>query len=872
MPQKTSETPMMTQYNEMKAQHPDAFLFFRLGDFYEMFNEDALKAAQILEITLTSRNKNADNPIPMCGIPYHSASEYIKTLVSQGYKVAIAEQLEDPKLTKGMVKRGIVRIITPGTYMNEGVGLVENNYLAGLDFVDNHYILAFSDIGTGELKVTTLTSFNAVLTEFVQLQSKELVVSDTIPADEVEQLQHLQNFTLSHFTHNPEEASTTEAKYQQVLSEITDTQELHGLVLLMTYVNSMSHQDIDHWQVARHYEVAHYLHMDYYAKTNLELTESVRTKKRQGSLLAFLNKTETAMGFRLLKQWLDRPLISLPAIERRQTQVGDLIEHYFERLEIKELLHGVYDLERLVAKVAMGNVNPKELLQLNQSLKRVPGIMETVNSIATDNPDADVWLPIQDHITHLPELVATITAAIKEDAPATLKDGNVIADGFNAQLDEYRGAMRNGQQWIAQLQADERAKTGIKSLKVGYNKVFGYYIEVTKANLHLLEEGQYDRKQTLTNAERFITPELKEVEAKILEAEEQSQILEHQLFQQVREEVKNHQVVLQTIANTVATIDVLQSLAEVSENHQYVKPQFMTDKRDIYLKDSRHPVVEGVIGQDRFVPNDIMMDADTQILMITGPNMSGKSTYMRQLGLIVILAQMGCFVPASEARLPIFDKIFTRIGAADDLLAGQSTFMVEMMEANQALQHATDNSLLLFDELGRGTSTYDGIALAQAILIYLHDHFEAKVLFSTHYHELTALDKSLPHLANIHVGASEEDGELVFLHKVFKGATDKSYGIHVAKLAGMPDELLKNAQEVLKELEDNNLNEVNKNQQISLFDFQLAEPAPEEKSQAEVPSLSQNATDVIQQLKQEDIYNLTPIQALNFLADLKNQL
>jgi len=868
MPQKTKETPMMVQYNEMKAQHPDAFLFFRLGDFYEMFNEDALKAAQILEITLTSRNKNAEDPIPMCGIPYHSASEYIKTLVSQGYKVAIAEQLEDPKLTKGMVKRGIVKVITPGTYLNESIGINENNYLAALTMANNQYILAFSDVGTGELKVTTLDDFNAVLTEFAQLQSKELVVSEAIQANDVEQLQHLQNFTLSHFNVTYETKNETQARYQDVLTDIGDAAELDGIVTLLVYVNSMSHQAIDHWQTARHYEVAHYLHMDYYAKANLELTESVRTKKRQGSLLAFLNKTETAMGFRLLKQWLDRPLISLNAIEQRQNQVEDLIEHYFERLEIKDLLHGVYDLERLVAKVAMGNVNPKELLQLNQSLSCVPGIIATLDQIVADNENTDVWAQIRRNITDLPELTGMIQAAIKEDAPATLKDGNVIADGFDPQLDEYRDAMRNGQQWIAQLQADERAKTGIKSLKVGYNKVFGYYIEVTKANLHLLEEGRYDRKQTLTNAERFITPELKEMEAKILEAEEQSQILEHRLFQEVREAVKQHQVVLQRIAQTVATIDVLQALAEISESHQYVKPIFTTDKRDLFLKDSRHPVVEGVIGQDKFVPNDIIMDPDTSILMITGPNMSGKSTYMRQLGLIVILAQMGCFVPATEARLPIFDKIFTRIGAADDLLAGQSTFMVEMMEANQALQHATDASLLLFDELGRGTSTYDGIALAQAILIYIHDHFDAKVLFSTHYHELTALEESLPHLRNIHVGASEEDGELVFLHKVFDGATDKSYGIHVAKLAGMPDSLLKNAQAVLKDLEANNLNEVNKDQQMSLFS--LAEDDIATANQGLV--VSQSEVDVLDQLKQEDIYNLTPIQALNLLADLKNKL
>ncbi|AMB93466.1 DNA mismatch repair protein MutS [Aerococcus sanguinicola] len=855
MVQKTKKTPMMEQYEAMKAKYPDAFLFFRLGDFYELFNDDALKAAQLLEITLTSRNKNAENPIPMCGVPYHAAGDYIRQLIRLGYKVAIAEQMEDPKQAKGMVRREVIRLITPGTYLEEG-SQQRNNYICSLLQSKSGYALAHSDLGTGELQVTQLTSLESLLTEFAQLQPSELVVETEPDEDFLDKLKRLADFTLS--VYSPDPAAIEDQ--DQLLTAIEGADERAALTLLLAYVQATQFQMVDHWQEAEHYEVDHYLHLDHYAKRNLELTESIRTRQQANSLLAFLNQTRTAMGSRLLRQWLDRPLIIAADIERRQNCVADLMDQYFVRLEIQEQLKGVYDLERLVAKISMGSVNARELLQLKQSLAKVPAIVHNLQLLLAEDEDRQAhWQGVLESLTALPEVVDLIDRAIDPDANVQITEGDIIRDGFNDQLDHYRDAMRHGKAWIAKLQADERERTGIKSLKVGYNKVFGYYIEVTKANLHLLddlEENNYERKQTLANAERYITPELKEMERTLLEAEDKSIDLEYQLFIQVRDQVKAYKQDLQALAKSVASLDVLQSFAQISEDYQFVRPEISLDDRNLEIIDSRHPVVEAVIGKDQFVPNSIEMDDKTNVLLITGPNMSGKSTYMRQLALIVIMAQMGCDVPAKSAKMPIFDQIFTRIGAADDLISGQSTFMVEMLEANQAIQYATDRSLLLFDEIGRGTSTYDGIALAQAILEYLHDHLEAKLLFSTHYHELTSLEDSLPGLRNIHVGASEKDGELVFLHKIFPGPADRSYGIHVAKLAGMPKSLLANADRILKDLQASHGED--QGEQLSLFS--VAETSP----RAEDPT----ATWVMDQLDQVDLNDTTPMQAFELLRKL----
>lgn len=856
MPQKTKHTPMMEQYFSIKAQYQDAFLFYRLGDFYELFYEDALQVAQLLELTLTSRNKNAEDPIPMCGIPYHAAANYIDTLVEQGYKVAICEQVEDPKTTKGMVKREVVQLVTPGTVMDgKGLSAKDNNFLTALAFDGTHYGFAYVDLTTGELRSAVLEDDEAVLNEASALQTKEVVFTTEIPETVSELLESRLGVIFS-----TQEAYEENAEFQFLTSDLDVTLEKEVTGKLLSYLAVTQKRSLDHIQKAVSYQPDHFLKMDYYSKFNLELTQSIRTGKKQGTLLWLLDETKTAMGGRLLKQWLDRPLIQQSQITARQDQVASLIHAFFERADLQEALTKVYDLERLAGRVAFGSVNGRDLIQLRTSLQQVPYIHAILSGI-----DHGEWRDLLTRLEPMDDLVALIDSAINEDAPLQITEGNIIKDGFNEQLDQYRKAMRNGKQWLAELEAKERQATGIKNLKVGFNRVFGYYIEVTKSNLTNLEEGRYERKQTLANAERFITPELKKLEKLILEAEEQSVDLEYHLFLEVREEVKKAIERLQRLAKAISSVDVLQSFAMISERYQYVRPELNTEKT-LKIVDGRHPVVEKVLGHQEYIPNTIDMEKETLILLITGPNMSGKSTYMRQLALTVVMAQIGCFVPAQSANIPIFDRIFTRIGASDDLIAGQSTFMVEMMEANQALRYATPNSLVLFDELGRGTATYDGMALAQAIIEYIHKEVRAKTLFSTHYHELTVLEEELKHLRNIHVGAVEKDGEVVFLHKMMEGPADKSYGIHVAKIAGLPPELLQRADVILQALEEGHNAPtpptivaeptiIEETQQLSLFN----EVNPQEQK-------------VLEQLTALNILEMTPMDALNALYELKKQM
>lgn len=851
MPQKTKNTPMMEQYLKIKANYQDAFLFYRLGDFYEMFYDDAIKAAQILELTLTSRNRNAEDPIPMCGVPYHAAQGYIDTLIEQGYKVAICEQVEDPKTAKGMVKREVVQLVTPGTVMDaKGLAAKDNNFLTALSFNDNQYGFAYVDLSTGELKATTLPDEEAVLNEASALQTKEIVFTSEISSDLQQTLKKRLNLVFSSQMEMKENA-----EFQFLTSELTETIEKEVTGKLLCYLAETQKRSLAHIQKAQEYQPDHYLKMDYYSKFNLELAQSIRTGKKQGTLLWLLDETKTAMGGRLLKQWLDRPLIQKKQIFARQEMVQSLLDSYFERADLQENLTKVYDLERLAGRVAFGNVNGRDLLQLKTSLVQVPQIRTLLNGINTG-----AWNDLLLDLEPLDDLVTLIEQAINEEAPLAITEGNVIKDGFNDQLDQYRLAMRNGKQWLEELEASEREATGIKNLKVGFNRVFGYYIEITKANLGNLAEGRYERKQTLANAERFITPELKKLETQILEAEEKSVDLEYQLFLAVREEIKQAITRLQKLAKALSEVDVLQSFATIAERYQYVRPQ-LNNQHELTIKEGRHPVVEKVLGHQEYIPNSITMDQETLILLITGPNMSGKSTYMRQLALTVIMAQMGSFVPAESANLPVFDRIFTRIGASDDLIAGQSTFMVEMMEANQALRHATNNSLILFDELGRGTATYDGMALAQAIIEYIHKVVKAKTLFSTHYHELTVLDEVLPQLRNIHVGAVEKDGEVVFLHKMMEGAADKSYGIHVAKIAGLPTDLLERAATILQHLEKQDGTKAQPTQvaeeveQISLFQ-----------------EVSTEELGVIDTLKKIDLLDTTPREALNILYELQKRI
>ncbi|MBO1510324.1 DNA mismatch repair protein MutS [Metabacillus bambusae] len=858
-------TPMIQQYLKVKADYQDAFLFFRLGDFYEMFFQDAIQASQELEITLTSRDGGGEERIPMCGVPYHAAPTYIEQLILKGHKVAICEQTEDPKQAKGVVRREVVQLITPGTVM-DGKGLhdKENNYIASITAFDTQIGLALSDLTTGENLVAICSNFDELLNEIYSVGAKEVVISREFPDEWKKQLIDRCQATLSYETE-----TAISSDFVGILGELHDERLICTFGRLLTYLQRTQKRSLDHLQKVNVYYLQDSMKIDLYSKRNLELTETIRSKGKKGSLLWLLDETKTAMGGRLLKQWVDKPLVDRTKIEARLTMVETFIANYFEREDLRTLLKEVYDLERLAGRVAFGNVNARDLIQLKKSLQQVPAIEELCRSLQND-----VYL--SERLDSCEELSNLLEEAIVDNPPLSVKEGNIMKDGFHNQLDQYRDASRNGKTWIAQLEQQERQKTGIKSLKIGYNRVFGYYIEVTRANLHLLQEGMYERKQTLTNAERFITPELKEKETLILEAEEKIVELEYQLFVDLREQVKQYIPRLQVLAKRLSELDVLQCFATVSENRHYSKPIF-SKTTELFIKDGRHPVVEKVMDSQEYVPNDCYLNADRQMLLITGPNMSGKSTYMRQVALTAILAQIGCYVPASEAVLPIFDQIFTRIGAADDLISGQSTFMVEMLEAKNAIAHATSQSLILFDEIGRGTSTYDGMALAQAIIEHIHEHIGAKTLFSTHYHELTILDAQLSSLKNIHVKAIEENGKVVFLHKIEEGAADKSYGIHVAELADLPKSLIKRAKEILLELEADKLNTetVEKKSIVKedlLTDSQLSLFAEEKPVPKKAPAHPKKEQAVIELLKSMNLLEMTPLDAMNELYQLQKKI
>ncbi|KIS03196.1 DNA mismatch repair protein MutS [Paucilactobacillus wasatchensis] len=863
MPQKSKETPMMQQYQLIKDQYQDAFLFYRLGDFYELFNDDAIKGAQILELTLTTRNKSAANPIPMCGVPHHAVENYIDILIDKGYKVAICEQMEDPKLAQGMVKRAVTRLVTPGTQMDlAGDQARDNNYLTAVIANENQeFGFAYVDLSTGELKTSFLKTADTLLNEMINLRTKEVVVDDSIYDSLMQQFEQ-RSILISH-----QKEIVTSAEQSYLTQDLDESLQKQSVSVLISYLMTTQKRSLSHLQRAVAYEPSYFLKMDHYSKHNLELNINIRSGKRQGTLVWLLDETKTAMGSRLLKQWLDRPLLDKGAISARQDKVQELLSHYFERSNLQDELTQVYDLERLAGRVAYGNVNGRDLIQLRTSLEQIPKIKYLLESLA-----APAFDELQERLDPIEDVTSLIERSINDEPPMSVTDGDVIKDGYDQQLDSYRDAMKNGKQWIAQLEAQERKATGINNLKIGFNHVFGYYIEVTKVNLPKLPQDRYERKQTLTNAERFSTPELKEKEALILEAQEKSTALEYELFTNVREVVKASIERLQRLAKAVAQLDVLQSFAVVSETYHFIRPEF-TEGHDLHIIDGRHPVVEKFMGHQTYVPNDVVMDDETTILLITGPNMSGKSTYMRQLALTVVMAQMGCFVPAKKAQLPIFDQIFTRIGAADDLISGQSTFMVEMQEANNALSHASANSLILFDEIGRGTATFDGMALAQSIIEFVHNKIHAKTLFSTHYHELTALDQSLPQLVNVHVGAVEKNGELVFLHKVEAGPADQSYGIHVAKLAGMPESLLKRADKILGQLEqkDVQLPAGNYTEQTSEIEHHMTKE-DQQLALFNTVQLDPKYEQIIDQLKQLNLMAMTPMDVMNQLYEWQKKI
>lgn len=859
---KAKHTPMMQQYLTMKENHPDAFLFFRLGDFYELFFEDAKEVAQLLELTLTSRNKKAEVEVPMCGVPHHSAQGYINQLVEMGYKVAVCEQVEDPKEAKGMVKREVVQVITPGTVMEgSAIEAKENTFVAAMVEQAHRYGLAYADLSTGELRVTFTDKESDLITEIETLAVKEVVKQENTLTELTDMLAKRFDLTISEVA-----KLHVHAEFDELKVDVPEGPLTKALDVLLHYLAQTQMRQLDHLQQAEVYEMDHFLVYGKEARRNLELTTSLRDGTKEGTLLWLLDETKTAMGGRMLKSWLDKPLIHVDGIQERHLLIDSLMHYFLERSDLIAVLKEVYDLERLAGRVAYGSVNARDLIQLKQSLQMIPHLREMLQLMN----DEGVWDHVLAQLDPVVEVADLIERAIQEEPPLSVTEGEIINFGFDEQLDKYLSAMSNGKQWIADLQAQEREQTGIKNLKVGFNKVFGYYIEVTKSHIEKVDLDRYERKQTLANSERYITPELKEKESLILEAEEKSQALEYELFIQVREEVKGYIKRIQSLAKAVAKVDVLQSFAEVSETYNYVKPTYHTDSQDIVIESGRHPVVEKVMNDQSYVPNDIEMTNETDILLITGPNMSGKSTYMRQLALIVIMGQMGCFVPASHASLPLFDQIFTRIGAMDDLFGGQSTFMVEMNETNHAIQNATSRSLLLFDEIGRGTATYDGMALAEAIIEYVHNRIGAKTLFSTHYHELTELSTRLDKLENIHVGAVEERGSLVFLHKIKPGPGDKSYGVQVAQLAGLPEDLLDRASMILRDLEqtkgatisqtsDEAVTTVEEStEQLALF------KAENTKSPAEQA--------VIEQLQAINLTETTPLDAFDTIRELVKQL
>lgn len=775
-------TPMIEQYLKIKKEYQDMFLFYRLGDFYEMFFEDAVRASKILEITLTARDGGAEK-IPMCGVPFHSSAGYIDTLVNNGYKVAICEQVSEPGQGK-IVERKVVQVITPGTYMNYK-NYDENNFLGSAYIKDNNIYFAFCDIMTGDSRCTILKTMEDLQDEVLKNNIKEVI---SIVGQKLD--------ISAYITEVQESDNLSKDK----TNNLKDKNLKLSADILLDYIEKTQNKDISSLKDFEVYFKDKFVYMTNYSIRNLEVTQNMANGSKKGSLLSIVDKTSTAAGSRKLKNWLENPLLDINEIKKRQEIVGDFVKHYFEKSDVKTSLKEVYDLERISTKVSYNIVSPKELLNLKKTLKQIPQIKNILKGF-----DSEKLVDIANNIDELEDLHDFLEKTIHEEAGQTVKDGNVIKLGFNEELDSYKNASKNGNKVLLEIEEREKNRTGIKNLKVGYNKIFGYFIEISKVGLKSVDPTElgYHRKQTLSNCERFISEELKQVEEHIVNSKTKIEELELQLFQEVKIKIHEYIPRLQRVANTLSDIDVFVSLSDVAEEYGYVKPDF-NDNNVIDILDGRHPIVERNVSADSYISNDCKVEKDENILLITGPNMSGKSTYMRQLALIVILAQIGSFVPASSASLPIFDKIFTRIGASDDLAGGKSTFMVEMIEAKNALVESTANSLLIFDEIGRGTSTYDGIALAQSILEYINNTIKCKTLFSTHYHELTKLENITEGIKNIHVSAKEDHGKLIFLYKINEGPIEKSYGIHVAQLAHLPNDVINGANKILKELENSN--------------------------------------------------------------------
>ena len=831
-------SPMMRQYMEIKDQYPDELLFYRLGDFYELFFEDGIIASRELELTLTGKNAGLKERVPMCGVPYHSVTPYIEKLIDKGYKVAICEQLEDPKTVKGTVKRGVVDVISKGSIVNlESLNEHDNNYIASVLDLNYLYLLTIADISTGELKSQNVPHHREqLINELLHLNVKEVILENNLDAEMIHLLKNTYGIQVSISDHYLTEG------YESLINSVEDTRVKQGIRHLLYYLVVKELKDLHHISSVEIINKNNYLEMDIHTVRNLELVETLRLKERTYSLLWLLDKSKTAMGSRKIKAWLTNPLRNKEEILDRYHKIEVFNNGFIETDELKNLLYQIYDLERLCAKVICGNLNARDLLQIKTSLSVLPRVKEIVKELGLD-------YTINTH----DELYELLEKSIYENPPISVREGYLIKDGYNEELDELKSIRSGGKDFIAEFESKLKMSTGIKNLKVGFNKVFGYYIEVSKGQVeNVSDTWGWERRQTLTNYERYISPELKEKEALILNAEEKIFELEYELFAEVRNRVKDEVLEIKKTADVISEIDALISLAVCSCEYNLVKPTLNSENK-IEIIDGRHPVIEKV-SKEAYVPNDIIMDGTTDVLLITGPNMSGKSTYMRELAIIVIMAQMGSFVPAKSVNLPIIDKIFTRIGASDDLVSGESTFMVEMKEAQYAIANATKNSLILFDELGRGTATFDGMSLAQAILEYVAKNIKCKTLFSTHYHELTSLESEFMNIKNVHVAAREEGNMITFLHKVQNGAADKSYGIHVARLAHMPEDLLKRAQDILDGYENGD-KKIPKNQDSSMqltmnFDEPKTDPLREK-------------------LKTIDPLRVTPMEAMNLLFELK---
>ena len=835
-------SPMMQQYMDIKDKYPEELVFYRLGDFYEMFFDDALIASRELELTLTGRVAGLEKRVPMCGVPHNNVKSYIEKLVNKGYRVAICEQLEDPKTTGNrMVKRGIVDVISKGTIAdNDLLNERDSSYIAGVLFFQDIIILTILDISTGYLASLSIENdTDKLLNEILNYNIKEVVLLDNLNTALIDLLKN---------TYNIEVTINSELlidKYQELLNTITDQRVKSGVEHLFYYLSVRQLKDLSHIE---HIEIIiknNYVDMDVHTVRNLELVETIRLKERTYSLVWLLDKCRTAMGSRKLKSWILNPLKNKQIILDRYAKIEVLNNEFILKEELNNLLYEVYDIERLSGKVINGSLNARDLLQLKNSLAVLPKIRDIIGQLKFN----------YDIKTHN-EIYSLLEDAIAEDPPISVREGYIIKEGYNKELDELRSIRSGGKDFVAKFEAEVKEETGIKSLKVGFNKVFGYYIEVPNGQKNLVkDEFNWYRKQTLTNCERYISPALKEKEALILNAEENIIDLEYNLFCEIREKIKKEVPELNKTADKLSELDCLVSLAVCSEEYNFVKPQ-INDDGIINIKNGRHPVVE-IVSKGEYVPNDCIMDGDVNTLLITGPNMSGKSTYMRQLAIIIIMAQIGSFVPAESANLPIVDKIFTRIGASDDLVSGESTFMVEMKEACNAICNATENSLILFDELGRGTATYDGMSLAQAILEYISENIKSYTLFSTHYHELTRLDKKFKNIKNVHVSAVENGNTITFLHKVKSGAVDKSYGIHVARLANMPDKLLKRAEEILENYENGAKKKYQEEKVQLSMDFSE-------------PKLQND--ELKKQIENLDVMNMTPLVALNYLFELKEKI